>query len=115
MKIVAIALMILTSFLSLKHGWDGFHLESNPEQLKMAAELGVGKTTVILISILSIAIGIAILFPQTFFAANLVNAIILLLIMAFSLKAGNYKTALIEIPFLMIPLGLIYLGYPFKK
>jgi hypothetical protein len=34
--------------------------------------------------------------------------------MAFSLRAGNVKTALIEIPFLGIPLLLIWLKYPFK-
>jgi len=34
---------------------------------------------------------------------------------AMVLKVGNYKFALIEIPFLMLPLILIYLGHPFKN
>ena len=52
---------------------------------------------------------------KSFFIANLVNAVTILLIMAFSLRAGNFKTALIEIPFLLMPLVLIYLGHPLKK
>jgi len=34
--------------------------------------------------------------------------------MTLALKAGNYKFALIEIPFLLIPLMLIYLRHPLK-
>jgi hypothetical protein len=34
--------------------------------------------------------------------------------MALALKAGNYKFAFIEVPFLLVPLLLIYLGHPFK-
>jgi hypothetical protein len=115
MKIISGALILLTAFLSLKHGWDGLHLSSHPEQVKMATDLGVGQTAVLVVSILSIAVGIAILFPPTFFIANVVNAVTIVLIMAFSLRAGNVKTALIEIPFLLIPLVLIYLGHPLKK
>jgi hypothetical protein len=115
MKIISGVLILITAFLSFKHGWDGLHLDSHPEQIKMAADMGVGKTGVTVVSIISIGIGFAILFPQSFFIANLVNAMVILLIMAFSLKAGNYKIALMEIPFLAIPLLLIYLGYPLKK
>jgi hypothetical protein len=115
MKIISGILIIITTFLSLKHGWDGLNIGSNPEQAKMAAEMGFGKTTITVMSIFSIVVGIALLFPRTFFWANAVHAITIVLIMAFSLKAGNYKTALIEIPFLLIPLLLIYLGHPLKK
>jgi hypothetical protein len=34
--------------------------------------------------------------------------------MALSLRAGNIKMALIEIPFLILPLIMIWLKYPFK-
>ncbi|TLV03937.1 hypothetical protein [Dyadobacter luticola] len=115
MKIISGILILITAFLSLKHGWEGLQIDSHPEQLKMATDLGVGKTGVMVVSVLSLAVGIAILFPQTFFIANLVNAITIVLIMAFSLKGGNYKMALMEIPFLAIPLVLIYLGHPLKK
>lgn len=115
MRIISGILIIITAFLSLKHGWDGLHMDSNPEQAKMAAEMGLGKTIITIMSLLSIAVGIAILFPKTFFMANVVHAITILLIIILSLRGGNYKTALIEIPFLLIPLLLIYLGHPLKK
>ena len=114
-NIISLALLIVSALLSLKHGWDGLHVGSHPEQAKMAAEMGLGKTAVILMSILSIAVAIALLFPKSFFLGNAVNAITIVLIMILCLKGGNYKVALIEIPFLIIPLLLIYLGYPFNK
>lgn len=113
MKIVSIALLLVSAFLSLKHGWDAFQ-PATPQQAKMMADLGITKSMVPVIGVVSIAIGLLLLFPQTFFAGNVLNAVIILLIMAFSLRAGNVKTALIEIPFLCLPLLLIWLKYPFK-
>lgn len=81
----------------------------------MMAQLGIGKTMGMAFSILSIVVGLLVLFPQTFFAGNLLNAAMILLIMALSLQTGNLRTALIEIPFLIMPLLLIWLGHPFKK
>ncbi|WP_028525051.1 hypothetical protein [Runella limosa] len=113
MKIVTIALLLISSFLSLKHGWDAFQ-PATAEQAKMMADLGITKSFVPLVGALSIIIGLMLLFPQTFFVGNLLNAIVILLIMAFSLRAGNVKMAFIEIPFLALPLLLIWLKYPFK-
>lgn len=113
MKIISIILVLVSAFLSLKHGWDVFQ-PTNPEQAKMMAELGISKTIVPYFGVLSIIIGLMLFFPQTFFISNVLNAITILLIMALSLKAGNIKMALIEIPFLALPLILIWLKYPFN-
>jgi hypothetical protein len=56
-----------------------------------------------------------VLFPRTFFLANVLNAVLILLIMALALRVGNLKTALIEIPFLAMPLLLIWLKHPLEK
>src|SRR5277367_2083202 len=103
MKIISVILILITSFLSFKHGWDGLTMNVKPGDTDMMAELGIGRIGTIMISALSIAIGLMVLFPQTFFVANLMNAAIILLIMALALKAGNIKIALIEIPFLLMP------------
>jgi uncharacterized membrane protein len=113
--IIAAVLLVISVILSLKHGWDGLHFNAHPEQAEMAAEMGLNKSAVTVMSILSIAVAIALLFPKTFVIANAVNAITILLIMILCLKGGNYKIALIEIPFLIIPLLLIYLGHPLKS
>lgn len=113
MKIITIVLILVSAFLSFKHGWDAFH-QASPDQAKMMADLGMSKSAMPFLGALSIIIGLLLLFPQTFFIANMLNAIIILLIMAFSLRAGNVRIALIEIPFLALPLLLIWLKYPFK-
>lgn len=111
MKIVSIILILVSAFLSLKHGWDAFQ-PANAEQAKMMTELGISKTAMPYFGVFSILVGLMVLFPQTFFIGNVLNAITILLIMALSLQAGNIKMALIEIPFLAMPLVLIGLKHP---
>lgn len=112
MKIISIALLLISAFLSFRHGWDAFR-PVKPEQAKMMTELGITKTMVPYFGALSIAIGLMLFFPQTFLLSNMLNAIIILIIMALSLSAGNVRMALIEIPFLAMPLVLIWLKHPF--
>jgi hypothetical protein len=115
MKIVSAILILITVYFSIKHGWPGVTNTMKPEQLKMMDDLGMGRNLVLIISILSLSVAALVLFPQTFFIGCLINAASILLIMALSLKGGNYKIALIEIPFLILPLVMIYLGHPLKK
>lgn len=114
MKIISIILLIASVLLNFKHGWDSFQPNPSPEQTKMMAELGITRTMAPYMGVLVIVIGLLLLFPQTFFIGNLLNALSIVTIMALSLHAGNYKTALIEIPFLALPLILIWLKYPFS-
>lgn len=106
--------MLTSVFLSFKHGWDAFQ-PANSEQAKLMSELGITKTIMPLFGVSSIIVGLMLLFPPTFFIGNLLNAMTIVIIMALSLRAGNITMALIEIPFLLIPLLLIYLGHPLKK
>ncbi|RRA98939.1 hypothetical protein [Larkinella rosea] len=113
MKILSIILLLVSAFLGLKHGWDAFQ-PGNAEQAKMMATLGISKAALPVFGVVSILAGLMLLFPQTFFIANLLNAVSIVLIMALALRAGDVKMALLEIPFLAIPLLLIWLKYPFK-
>ena len=114
-NIISLVLLIASAALSFKHGWDTFHYRDNPASAKMLADLGIGQSLIPYMGILAVLVGILLLFPKTFFAANLINAITILVIMALALRAGNNSIALIEIPFLLLPLVMIWLGYPFKK
>ncbi|UFH57201.1 hypothetical protein [Spirosoma sp. KNUC1025] len=114
MKIISILLILISSFLSLKHGWDTFQ-PANAQQSKMMADLGIAETIMPYFGVFSIIIGLLILFPQTFFIGNVLNAMTILLIMAFSLRAGIISMALLEIPFLALPLLLIWLKHPFAQ
>jgi len=105
--------MLISTFLTFKHGWDAFQ-PAQPAQVKMMTDLGINASIVPYFGVLLLIIGVMLFFPQTFFISNLVNAILILLIMALSLRGGNIKMALIEIPFLTLPLVLIWLKYPIK-
>lgn len=113
MKIVSIVLLLISAALSVKHGWDAFQTPT-AEQAKMMANLGITPTIMPYFGVFSIVVGLMLFFPQTFFLGNLLNALTIVFIMAMSLRAGDFKTALIEIPFLAMPLILIWLKYPFK-
>ncbi len=113
MKILSILLVLVSAFLSIKHGWDAFR-PSNVEQAKMMADLGISKSFMPYFGVLSISLGLMLFFPQTFFLSNVLNAIIIVIIMALSINAGIYKMALMEIPFLALPMIQIWLKYPFK-
>lgn len=115
MKTMSGVLILITAFLSFKHGWSAITNNASPTETEMFTQLGITKSFSMVIGIISFGVGIMVLFPKTFFIGNVFNAIIILLIMALSLKAGNMKIALIEIPFLLMPLVMIYLGHPFKK
>lgn len=111
MKIISIILILVSAFLGVKHGWDAFQ-PANAEGANLMAGLGISKAAIPVLGIASIA-GLMLLFPQTFFIANLLNAFSIVLIMALSLRAGQVTIALMEIPFLIIPLLLTWLKYPF--
>ncbi len=115
MKIVSGILSLITVYLNFKHAWSGLSGNYSPEEAKMLSELGVNKSLSLVVSILSVAVGILVLFPQTFFVGNLLNAILIVSIMALATQAHALKTALIEIPFLLMPLVLIWLGHPFEN
>ena len=114
-NLISLTLLIVTAGLSLKHGWDAFNYKNNPQALKMMNDLGIGASFVPFLGGLSIATGILLLIPQTFFLGNILNATAIMLIMILALRTGNYQTVLIEIPFLAMPLILIWLKYPFKS
>ena len=114
-KIISILLILVTVFLNFKHGWAGIANNLKPEEAKMMADLGLNKTMVTAISVLSLAVCVLTLLPQTFFIGNIINAFSILLIMAFALRSGNYKIMLMEVPFFILPLLLIYLKHPLKK
>ncbi|RDC55669.1 hypothetical protein DU508_15460 [Pedobacter chinensis] len=114
-NIISLVLLIVSVALSFKHGWDTFNYKKNPETLKMLSELGISELFIPFFGVLTITVGVLLLIPKTFFLGNLLNAMSIILIMALALRAGNYKMALIEIPFLALPLIMIWLKYPFKN
>ncbi len=113
-KIISGILLLVTVYFGITHGARAFQ-KPTEQYLEMMTSLSITNTLQTVIGILSIGSALLILFPSTFFVGNTVRAMLLILMMALALKAGNYKFALIEIPFVMMPLILIYLGHPLKS
>lgn len=115
LKLISGLLILLTTVMSVRHGWAGLSGRVNPEQASLMAGLGITKPILWVIAVLTVAVGLLVLFPRTFFVGNLLGASLFLVIIAFALDSGNFRAALIELPFLMIPLLLIWLGHPLKS
>lgn len=115
LKIISGVLILITVYLNFKHGWAGVTNSMSEGETKMMADLGIGKAWFLPIGLISFLICLLVLFPQTFFVGNVLNATFILLIMSLALRAGVTKIALIEIPFLLMPLLMIYLGHPLKR
>ena len=114
-NIISLLLLIVSVVLNAKHSWDTFNYKNNSESVKAMTNLGISESAIPFLGILMLLITALLFIPRTFFIGNLFNAFAIVLIMALALKSGNYKMALIEIPFLVMPLIMIWLNYPFKK
>jgi len=113
-NIISTVLLLISVTLSFKHAWDSVYYKNNPESVKMIESLGISETFMPYMAAVAIVIGILLLIPKTFFLGNILNAFMIVMIMGLGLRAGNYRIALIEIPFLVMPLVMIWLKYPFK-
>ncbi len=113
-RIISGLLILITVFFGVSHGSRAFQKPSL-EYLEIMKSIGITQTTRIIIGCWAILSSVLILFPKTFFIGNATRAVFLVVMMALALKAGNYKFASIEIPFLLMPLLLIYLGHPLKN
>jgi hypothetical protein len=114
-NIISLALLLTSVFLAFKHGWDTFNYKNHPGSLKMMNELGISESIIPLFGAMTILTGILLLIPKTFFLGNVLNAMSILMIMALATRAGNMTMVLIEIPFLIMPMVMIWLKYPFKN
>lgn len=114
-SIISLVLLLVSVFLAFKHGWDTLNYKKHPESLKMMNELGITESMIPIFGGLTILIGILLIIPKTFFLGNMLNAISIVVIMALAVRSGNFKMVLMEIPFLIMPLILIWLKYPFVK
>ena len=113
-RIISGLLILVSVYIGVSHGSRVFQKPS-AEYLEMMTSLGITDTIRIMFGVCSILAAVLTLLPTTFFIGNVLRAMLLILMMALALKAGNYKFAVIEIPFLLMPLALIYLGHPFKN
>jgi hypothetical protein len=111
-RIISAILVLLAFVMGLRHGVD--LIRSTPSKVLETLHISLNQPTIVVIGVLTCAGAILILFPQTFFAANFISAAVVLYLAAVQSKVHNFRGALIELPFLLLPLLVLYLGYPFK-
>ena len=111
LKIIQISLMIIAVGLCIKHGIN--MILAKPAMLEMFGKWQFNKTAVILTGCVTLLSALLIPFHKTFLWGNFLMAAGILLIISLQLLHKDLKGAMIEIPFLLLNLIILYLQYPF--
>ncbi|MBB6237932.1 hypothetical protein HDC90_002558 [Pedobacter sp. AK013] len=112
-KIFNSILMLIAVFMGLKQGWAMFI--GKPEMVEMFNKWNFGKTGLTINGAITITSTLLILFPRTFVWGNFLMAAGILLIICLHLLDKDLKGTLIELPFLLLNLVIIYLQHPLAK
>ncbi|MGN7787069.1 DoxX family protein [Niabella sp. 22666] len=113
LKIINAALMLVAVFMGLKQGYAMF--SGKPEMLEMFGKWGFNKSGLMINGAVTMIAALLILFPKTFVWGNFLMAAGILLIICFHLLDKDFKGVLVELPFLLLNLVIIYLQHPLKK
>lgn len=113
LKIINSILILFAVFMGIKHGWN--MLTAKPEMLEMFGKWNFTKNAVIINGFVTLIASVLILFPKTFVWGNFLMAAGILMIMCLQLLHKDLKGVVIEIPFLLLNLVIIYLQHPLKN
>ncbi len=113
-RIISGVLILVACFFGVRHGWSA--LTMSPTDANAAAlGLNLNRGALAALGGFSLVAGVLVLFPQTFLISNVLSGCGIFYIAALQAQNRNLRGTLIEIPFLMLPLVMIFLGHPFKK
>lgn len=113
LKIVNTAFILIAVFMGFKQGYAMF--SGKPEMMEMFSKWDFNKTGLIINGAVTMIAAILILLPKTFVWGNFLMAAGILLIICFHLLDKDFKGVLVELPFLLLNLVIIYLQHPFKN
>ncbi len=113
LRIINSILILIAVFMGTKQGYAMF--SGKQEMLDMFGQWGFNKTFLSINGAITMIAAVMILFPKTFVWGNFLMAAGILLIICFHLLDQDLKGVLIELPFLLINLVIIYLQYPIKS
>lgn len=112
-KIINSILILTAVFMGFKQGTAMF--SAKPEMTEMFGKWGFDKTALMINGSITIVASVMILFPKTFIWGNFLMAAGILLIICFHLMDKDLKGVLIELPFILLNLFIIYLQHPLKN
>ncbi len=113
LKVINAALILFAVYMGFKQGWAMY--AGQPDMLVMFNRWQLGKTGMAVNGAITIISALLILYPRTFIWGNFLMAACILLILCFHLLEKDMKGALIELPFLLLNLIIIYLQHPLAK
>ncbi len=113
LKIINGILILAAVFMGIKQGTAMFM--GKPEMTAMFGKWGFDKTGLMINGAVTILAAVLILFPKTFIWGNFLMAAGILLIICFHMADKDFKGVMIEIPFLLLNLLIIYLQHPLKN
>jgi len=113
LKIINGILILAAVFMGIKQGTA--MVMGKPEMTAMFGKWGFDKTGLMINGAVTILAAVLILFPKTFIWGNFLMAAGILLIICFHMADKDFKGVLIEIPFLLLNLLIIYLQHPLKN
>lgn len=113
LKIINSLLILVAVFMGFKQGWAMF--SGKPEMVEMFSKWNFSKTALMVNGAVTIVAALLILFPKTFVYGNFLMAAGILLIICLHLSDKDLKGVVIELPFLLLNLVIIYLQHPLSK
>lgn len=112
-KIINALLIAFAAYMGVKQGWA--MCSGKPEMLDLFGKWGFSKTGVMINGVITLLSVVLLLLPRTFVWGNFLMAAGILLIICFHLLDRDLKGVLIELPFFLLNLLIIYLGHPLKN
>ncbi|WP_254562267.1 DoxX family protein [Dyadobacter diqingensis] len=113
LKIINSLFILVAVFMGLKQGWA--MLTGKPEMLALFGKWNFDKTSLMINGAMTILSALLILHPKTFLWGNFLMAVLILLIICFHLLEQDLKGVVIELPFLLMNLIIIYMQHPLAK
>jgi hypothetical protein len=113
LKIINSVLILFAAYMGVKQGWAMF--TGKAEMLDMFGKWNIGKSGVMILGLFTLLSVILMLIPKTFVWGNFLMAAGILVIICFHFADKDLKGVMIELPFFLLSLLIIYLQYPFTK
>ena len=113
LKIINGALILFAVFMGIKQGWA--MISGKEEMLPMFDKWHFTKAGVMTFGVVTILSSILILHPKTFLWGNFMMAASILLIICFHLINKDLKGVVVELPFLVLNLVIVYLQHPLGR
>jgi hypothetical protein len=114
-KIISGFLILFSAFMGVRQGMKGLNMKPGDTGafVDLKEKLMFSDSTLNTVAIITLLSGLLLLPPQTFLFANILNICLFVFLIIKWLLIGNVKSVLSELPFLLIPILLMFLKHPF--